>query len=93
MKKFEKKYGTLSGFGPPAYEAMNIMLTAVDKAARDGQISRDEVVKYLHQTKNYHGILGFPVTFDKNGDLEGGATYIFKVVGNNFKQIAIMTGK
>jgi branched-chain amino acid transport system substrate-binding protein len=93
VKKYEKEYGTLSGFGPPAYEAMNIMLTAVDQAARDGQISRKEVVKYLHQTKNYHGILGFPVTFDKKGDLEGGATYFFKVVGNNFKQIAVMTGK
>jgi ABC-type branched-subunit amino acid transport system substrate-binding protein len=72
---------------------MNILLTAIDKAAQDGQITRKEVIKYLHQTKNYRGILGFPVTFDKKGDLEGGATYFFKVVGNDFKQIAVMTGK
>jgi ABC-type branched-subunit amino acid transport system substrate-binding protein len=72
---------------------MNILLTAVDKAAADGDITREEVVKYLHATKNYQGILGFPVSFDKKGDLEGGATYFFQVSGDNFKQVSVMTGK
>ena len=93
IKTFESKYGTLSGFGPPAYEAMNILLVAVDKAAKDGDISREEGLKYVAQTKNYKGILGFPITFDSKGDLEGGATYFFKVAGKDFKQITVMTGK
>jgi len=93
VKRFESKYGVLSGFGPPAYEAMNILLTAIDKAARDGDISREEVLKYVSRTENYKGILGFPVTFDKKGDLEGGATYFFQVVGKDFKQVAVMTGQ
>jgi len=93
VKKYEKKYGSIRGFGPTAYEAMNILLTAINNAAKDGKISREEVIRELHETKNYHGILGFPVTFNKKGDLEGGATYFFKVVGKNFKQVAIMTGK
>jgi branched-chain amino acid transport system substrate-binding protein len=77
VKKFESTYGTLSGFGPPAYEAMNILLTAIDQAAKDGDINRKEVVEKLHLINNYKGILGFPVTFDKKGDLKGGATYFF----------------
>ncbi|NTV34021.1 MAG: branched-chain amino acid ABC transporter substrate-binding protein [Deltaproteobacteria bacterium] len=93
VKKFEAKYGTISGFGPPAYEAMNILLTAINKAAADGTISREEVLKNVAETKGYKGMLGFPVTFDKKGDLEGGATYFFKVVGKDFKQVAVMTGK
>ncbi|MFQ5842281.1 MAG: ABC transporter substrate-binding protein, partial [Thermodesulfobacteriota bacterium] len=93
VKRFESTYGVLSGFGPPAYEAMNILLTAIDRAARDGKISRDEVLKYVAQTKNYRGILGFPVTFDKKGDLKGGSTYFFKVVGKDFKQLTVMTGQ
>ena len=93
IKKFEAKYGTLSGFGPPAYEATNILLTAIDKAAKDGQISRGEVLKNVSETKNFKGILGFPVSFDKKGDLAGGATYFFKVEGKDFKQVAVMTGK
>ena len=72
---------------------MNILLTAIDQAASDGDITRKEVVEKLHQIKNYEGILGFPVTFDKKGDLEGGATYFFQVSGNDFKQITVMTGK
>jgi len=72
---------------------MNILLTAIDKSAKDGDISRKEVLNYVGQTRNFKGILGFPVTFDEKGDLEGGATYFFKVVGKDFKQITVMTGK
>jgi branched-chain amino acid transport system substrate-binding protein len=93
IKKFEAKYGTISGFGPPAYEAMTILLTSIDKAAKSDKLTRKEVLKNMAETRNYKGILGFPVSFDKKGDLEGGATYIFRVEGNNFKQIAVMTGK
>jgi branched-chain amino acid transport system substrate-binding protein len=93
VKTFETKYGSISGFGPPAYEAMNILLTAVDQAAADGNITRQEVVDYLHKVKDYKGILGFPVTFDEKGDLAGGATYFFQVTGDDFKQVAVMTGK
>jgi len=93
IKKFEAKYGSLSGFGPPAYEAMNILLTAMDHAAKAGKVTRPEVLKNVAKTKNYKGILGFPVTFDQKGDLEGGATYFFRVEGKGFKQITVMTGK
>jgi len=93
VKKYESTYEVLSGFGPPAYEAMNILLTAIDKAAADGDITRKEVVQHLQKTENYQGILGFPITFDAKGDLKGGATYFFQVVGNDFKQVAVMTGK
>ncbi len=93
VKKYESKFGSLSGFGPPAYEAMNILLTAIDTAAKDGKMDRKEVIKYLSQTRNYNGILGFPITFDQKGDLKGGATYFFQVKGNDFKQVAVMTGQ
>ncbi len=93
VKRFENTYGVLSGFGPPAYEAMNILLGAIDKAAKDGEISREEVRKYVSQTQDYKGILGFPVTFDNKGDLKGGSTYFFQVVGKDFKQLTVMTGQ
>ncbi|MCP4050636.1 MAG: ABC transporter substrate-binding protein, partial [bacterium] len=92
VKNYEKKYGTLSGFSPPAYEAMNILLSAIDMAATDGQITREEVLTKLSAIKNYKGILGFPVSFDEKGDLEGGATYFFQVKGKDFEQISVLTG-
>jgi branched-chain amino acid transport system substrate-binding protein len=93
VKSYEEKYGSLSGFGPPAYEAMNILLSAIDMAAEDGDISRQEVISKLAAIKDYKGILGFPVSFDEKGDLLGGATYFFKVNGNDFEQVAVLTGK
>ena len=93
VESYEKKHGSLSGFGPPAYEAMNILLTAIDMAAKDGDISRKEVISQLHAIKSYKGILGFPVSFDEKGDLLGGATYFFKVNGKDFEQVTVLTGK
>jgi branched-chain amino acid transport system substrate-binding protein len=93
VKAYESKYDTLSGFGPPAYEAAKILLAAMAKAAADGDITRKEVMNYVAQTENYRGILGFPVTFDKKGDLMGGATFIFKVVGSDFQLVKVAKGK
>ena len=92
VKNFEAQYGSLSGFGPPAYEAMNILLSAIDMAAEDGDISRQEVIANLSAIKDYRGILGFPISFDEKGDLLGGATYFFKVNGTDFEQVTVLTG-
>lgn len=93
VSAYEAKYGSISGFGPPAYEAMNILLTAIDTAAADGDITRAEVVECLHAMTGYSGILGIPVTFDAKGDLEGGATYFFQVKGSEFVFQTVLTGK
>ncbi|MBW2027852.1 MAG: branched-chain amino acid ABC transporter substrate-binding protein [Deltaproteobacteria bacterium] len=93
VKSYESKYGSLSGFGPPAYEATKILLAAMEKAAADGDITRQEVMKFVAGTKDYKGILGFPVSFDSKGDLKGGATYIFKVVGKGFKLVKVAKGE
>ncbi|MGM0663732.1 MAG: branched-chain amino acid ABC transporter substrate-binding protein [Thermodesulfobacteriota bacterium] len=92
IDKYEEQYGSISGFGPPAYEAMNILLMAIDRAAKDSKITRKEVIEELHRIEDYKGILGFPVTFDEKGDLQGGATYFFKVVDGDFKQVGVMSG-
>lgn len=93
VKAFESQYGTLSGFGPSAYEATNILLDALAKAAEDGKITRAEVMANVAATSKRPGILGFPVTFDAKGDLKGGATYIFKVENGDFKLISVATGE
>ena len=92
VKQFEGKYGSLSGWGPTAYEAANILLDAMGKAAADGKISRDEVVNCVRQT-SHSGILGSKVEFNASGDLKSPATYIFKVVKGNFKQVKVVAGR
>ncbi len=91
VKQFESKYGSLSGWGPTAYEAACILLDAIEAAAADGKISRDEVVANVKKTK-HDGILGFAVEFNAVGDLKSPATYIFQVVNGNFKQVKMVAG-
>jgi len=85
VKKFEAKYGTISGFGPPAYEAMNILLTAINKAAADGTISREEVLKNVAETKGYKGMLGFPSPLTKRRS-RGRRHLLLQVVGKDFNR-------
>ncbi len=93
VKAYESKHGSLSGFGPSAYEATKILIAAIEAAAADGKISRKEVREKVAATAGHKSILGFPITFDKKGDLKGGATYIFKVVGKEFKLVSVATGE
>jgi len=50
------------------------------------------VLEEVAATKDFPSILGFPVTFDEKGDLKGGATYIFKVRGDDFDLVEVVTG-
>lgn len=88
---FESQYGTLSGFGPAAYEAARVLLEAVKTAAADGKITRKEVRDAVAATKDQPSILGFPITFDPKGDLAGGATYVFQVKDGDFVLVDVAT--
>jgi branched-chain amino acid transport system substrate-binding protein len=82
VKAFEAEYGTLSSYGPLAYEAANIVLTAVQKA---GKADRAAVRDAVRGTKDYTGILGFPISFDAKGDVAGANVYVYQVKGDAFE--------
>ena len=88
VNAFEGKYGTLSSYGPLAYEAANILLTAIEKV---GKPDRAAIRDAVRATNNYKGILGFPLTFDDKGDVKGAQIYIYQVQGDNFQQLTSVT--
>jgi len=90
VKAFEAKYGTLSSYGPLAYEAANIMLEAAKKA---GKADRAAVRDAVRKTKDYQGILGVPITFNDKGDVAGGAIFIYQVKGLGFEQVKTIVVK
>jgi branched-chain amino acid transport system substrate-binding protein len=90
VKAFEAKYGTLSSYGPLAYEAANIILEAVKKA---GKTDRAAVRDAIRATKDYKGVLGVPITFDDKGDVSGGVIFVYQVKGKNFEQIKTLVVK
>jgi branched-chain amino acid transport system substrate-binding protein len=88
LKSFESKYGTLSSYGPLAYEAANILLSSIQKV---GKPDRAAIRDAVRATSNYQGILGSPLTFDEKGDVKGAQIYIYQVQGDNFQQLTSVT--
>lgn len=89
IAKFEKKYGAMSIFSGQSYEATKVLLTAIKKAAASGadRLDRAKVLKAVQQTSGYRGILGFPVSFDKKGDVVGAKIYVFQVKNGDFVEV------
>jgi branched-chain amino acid transport system substrate-binding protein len=85
---FEGKWGPVSSYGPQAYEAANIILTAAQKV---GSTDRAAVRDAVRQTKEYQGILGVPITFNEKGDVAGGTIFIFRVKDGAFVQDKVIS--
>lgn len=87
VKAFESKYGTLSSYGPLAYEAANILLTAIKTAGKaDRAAVRDAV-----RASNYRGILGMQITFDAKGDVATPSLSVYRVKGKDFELVKTVT--
>jgi branched-chain amino acid transport system substrate-binding protein len=84
VKAFDAKYGSISSYGPLAYEAANILLTAIQKV---GKADRAAIRDAVRATSGYQGILGIPITFDDKGDVNGATVYIYQVKGDGFQQL------
>jgi branched-chain amino acid transport system substrate-binding protein len=88
VKAFDAKYGSISSYGPLAYEAANILLTAIQKVGKEDRAAIRDAVR---ATKGYTGILGQPVTFNEKGDIEAQNVYIYQVKGPDFVQMQAVT--
>lgn len=79
---YEAEYGEFtSTFGPPMYAATQAALEAISRACEDGDPTREAVAEQIGETDIQDSILGDPLAFDDNGDVEGAKFYIFKVLG------------
>lgn len=87
VEKFESEHGGMSIFSGQTYEATKILLGAIKSAAEAGQLSREGVLRALHETKDYRGILGFPVGFDDKGDVVGSEIFVLAVEGDDFASV------
>jgi branched-chain amino acid transport system substrate-binding protein len=83
-KAFQAKYGSVSSYGPLAYEAANILLTAIQKV---GKPDRAAIRDAVRATKGYKGVLGNSVTFNDKGDVDTQNIYIYQVKGPDFVQV------
>ncbi|MGH6814910.1 MAG: branched-chain amino acid ABC transporter substrate-binding protein [Hyphomicrobiaceae bacterium] len=84
VKAFEGKHGSISSYGPLAYEAANILIEAIKKA---GKADRAAVRDAVRATKDYKGILGFPINFDAKGDVATPSLSVYQIKGKGFELV------
>jgi branched-chain amino acid transport system substrate-binding protein len=90
VEAFDAEYGPVSSYGPLAYEAANIIISAIEKV---GELDRAAIRDAVRATADYTGILGFPITFDDKGDVAGANVYIYQVQGPGFEQVGSVSLK
>jgi len=84
VKAFEAKHGSISSYGPLAYEAANILLEAIKRA---GKADRAAVRDAVRNINGYQGILGMPISFDEKGDVATPSLSVYQVKGKGFELV------
>jgi branched-chain amino acid transport system substrate-binding protein len=87
LQRFEEQFGELGGFGPAAYEGVMLMAHVLEQLGDPDAIDRRAVIEGARNVQGYEGILGFPITFNEQGDVEGGAFWLYRVEGDRFVMV------
>ena len=84
-KRFVAKYQPIQLYAPYCYDAVNVMIAAMQKAGSANP------AKYLPALANisYDGVTA-KIQFDEKGDLKGGAITIYQVKGGKWQPLATM---
>jgi len=68
VQEYESRYDDeVQPYTAYAYEAANVMLDAIERASKDGEVTRETVLKEIFATEDYNGLLG-TWSFDEDGD-------------------------
>jgi branched-chain amino acid transport system substrate-binding protein len=80
IERYEAEFGEFTTtFGPPTYVATLTVLEAMQRAFEAGDLSREAVRNEVANTNMETSILGMPIVFDENGDIQGASFYIFQI--------------
>ncbi len=85
---YEAQYGEFGTFGPPTYAATVVLLDAIKSLCDAGtELTRDAVVQAVRAVDQPTSILGQPIRFTENGDVDGGRFFIFQIKGGNYELV------
>jgi branched-chain amino acid transport system substrate-binding protein len=82
VNEYEKKYGKPGVFSFYAYDAINVLLTAIKTA---GTVESAKVIGVIRSIE-HNGVTG-PLKFDAKGDPAKPPLVLWKVAGGSFKQV------
>jgi branched-chain amino acid transport system substrate-binding protein len=80
VEAYTAEYGEFGTFGPPTFAAATVAMDAIARVCEAGEEpSREAVLEQIAATNQETSILGQPIVFTANGDLEGAVFFIFQV--------------
>ncbi len=86
-KRFKEKFGAdVQIYAPYVYDAVNVMVAAMEKA---GSADPKKYLPVLAKTTNYHGVTG-DISFDKKGDIKNGALTLYTYKGGQREEMAVV---
>ena len=81
-QKFTAKYGKIQNYSPYAYDAVMVMVSAIQRAnSTDPKQYLTELAK-----TNQSGVTGL-IQFDQKGDLTGGSVTLYQVKGGKWEPL------
>ena len=81
-QKFSAKYGKIQNYSPYAYDAVNVLIAAMQRA---GSADPAKYLPELAKT-NMTGVTG-PIQFDGKGDLTNGNVTVYQVNGGKWAPV------
>ena len=80
ISAYRSDYGSKwSLFGPPTYVAAQVIATAYKAACTDGKATRAELLQAIRAVKLKQTLLGYPVTFDRHGEVPAARYYVSQI--------------
>lgn len=88
IRLYESIFGSFEAYGGPAYVAMEVVLTAAYAAcAEDGTVTRRGVLQAMPDVRIEETILGTPVSFTPEHELEGATVNVYRVTTRGFELV------
>ncbi|MGZ6651283.1 MAG: branched-chain amino acid ABC transporter substrate-binding protein [Solirubrobacteraceae bacterium] len=88
------KYPNYGIFGPPVYAATDVVAGAIAAVCRAGQQpTRNNILAQIRFTNEPKSILGQPIRFASNGELEGAHWFLFRIDRkHHYRMLVTQTG-
>jgi branched-chain amino acid transport system substrate-binding protein len=88
LEGYLEQYDDTNTFGPPVYAAARVILEAISRVCEAGEVpDRANVQAEVRNTAQADSILGSPISFTEDGDLEEGQFFIFEIQEDGTKTL------
>lgn len=88
IRLYESIFGSFEAYGGPAFVAMEVVLTAAFAAcAEDGTVTRRGVLTAMPDVRLEETILGTPVAFTPEHELEGATINVYRVTTRGYELV------